>query len=188
MRPARHGDHAVGSRRATITPALAVRSAGHRRASPARWRSRGRQPGRRRRCVRSRRPHPPEPAVRPAAGDGPRAARPADGDRAGGGGNNRAMGRTVTAAAWPGGSGTATRAPGGRGERSVGWRVRVVPGLGGNRTGFVRGGSEHPAADAPASQDREPPRRLVSRSHVSIRAHIGELVPGGILHAHSHAG
>ena len=25
---------------------------------------------------------------------------------------------------------TATRAPGGRGERSVGWRVRVVPGSG----------------------------------------------------------
>ena len=46
--------------------------------------------------------HIPGPAVWPAAGDGPRAACPADGERAGGGGNNRAMGRTVTAAAWLG--------------------------------------------------------------------------------------
>ena len=87
------------------------------------------RPGRRRRCGQSRRPHPPSRQYGQRQGTGH--ARPAlpTVSGAGGGGNNRAMGRTVTATSWSGGSGTATRAPGGRGERSVGWRVRVVPGL-----------------------------------------------------------
>jgi hypothetical protein len=51
------------------------------------------------------------------------------------------MGRTVTLASWSGGSGTATRAPGGRGERPVGWRVCVVPGLGEIAPVFVSEGN-----------------------------------------------
>ena len=141
-----------GSRRATSTPALALRVS----------RSPPRQPQ-----------HAGDRAVGNPAGSvdvadpghhNPRAGGKASGREratrgpsplptvsgAGGGGNNRAMGRTVTATFWPGGSGTATRAPGGHSERSAGRRVRAVPGFSGNRTGScVREGSEHPVADPP---------------------------------------
>ena len=134
-------------------------------------------------AVRSRRPHPPGRRYGQRQGTGhARPALPTVSGLAAEGITGRWAGRSRLP---PGQEAavTATRAPGGRGERSVGWRVRVVPGLGEIAPVFVSEGDLNTrVADAPASHDREPPRRLVSRSHVSIRAHVGELVPGGILH------
>ena len=50
------------------------------------------------------------------------------------------MGWAVTAASRSGGSGSATRMPGGRAERPTGVRVQAMPGLGGIAPVFVSEG------------------------------------------------